>query len=162
MTQLLVALLMIAEGAIAPAVKLEDQSGNPRDVPGPRPTLLIYEDQDGGKENKHAKDVLGQLNAKKENQARVDVLPVADLEKWNWWPAKKYALADIQKTATAKKTTIYIDWKGQVRKSWNLSKGKNHLVLVGTDGKVLFISQGDCSEAQLQDLLAKLATFGVQ
>src|SRR5205814_1324588 len=137
MNALVVTLLLIAQGAIAPPVKLEDQSGNVRDVPGPRPTLLIYEDQDGGKQNQHAKDVLGKLNSTKENQSKIDVLPVADLEKWNWWPAKKYALADLRKTAATKNTTIYIDWTGQVRKSWNLSKAKNHLILLAPDGKVL-------------------------
>jgi hypothetical protein len=153
-------LLLLAEGATVPSVELEDHQGHVRAVPGPRPTLLIYEDQDGGKQSLHAKEVLGQLNSTKENQAKVDVLPVADVEKWNWWPAKKYAIADVRKQAAEKRTTIYLDWTGQVRKRWGLAKGKNHLILVGADGKLLFASEGDCSQAALDRLLGKLGELG--
>jgi Bacterial protein of unknown function (YtfJ_HI0045) len=123
---------------------------------------VIYEDQEGGKTNLHAKEVIGKINSSTANQAKVDVYPVADLEKWNWWPAKGHALKDIQKTAAAKKTTIYLDWAGAVRKAWNLAKHRNSLILVGTDGTVLFSSEGDLSEARLQELIAKLVAFGVQ
>jgi hypothetical protein len=157
-----VALLLIAHGAVAAPVRVEDQNGNARNVPGARPVLVIYEDQEGGKTNLHAKEVIGKINSSTANQAKVDVYPVADLEKWNWWPAKGHALKDIQKTAAAKKTTIYLDWTGAVRKAWNLAKHRNSLILVGTDGRVLFSSEGDLSEARLQELIAKLVGFGVQ
>ncbi len=152
--------LLIAEGTVAPQVRVQDQDGHEKTLPANHPILVIYEDQDGGKQNHHAKDVIGKLNTDKANQARVDVLPIADLEKWNWWPAKKYALADIQKQARQKRTTIYLDWTGQLRKSWQLDKAKNHLILIGTDGKVLFTSQGECPPAVLDRLLSILAGFG--
>jgi hypothetical protein len=158
---LLVTLLLIAEGVVAAPIRIDDQNGHARSVPGAKPTLVIYEDQDGGKENTHAKDVLGKINTKLENQARVDVLAVADLEKWNWWPAKKYALADIQKTAKEKRTTVYLDWTGAVRKAWGLQPRHSYLILVAPDGRVLFSSQGDLSPARLSELIARLQTFGV-
>ena len=154
---------LLAVGSAAPAVHLQDQAGNARPVPDPNQALLvIYEDQDGGKQNHHAKELIGQLNAKPENRAKVDAIAVADLEKWNWWPAKKYALADVQKAAAEKKTTIYIDWTGEVRKRWGLSKGKNHLLLIASNAQVLFSSAGELTPAQLHTLLTLLATLGVQ
>jgi hypothetical protein len=159
---ILLALLLIAQSAVAPPVRVEDQNGNVKSIPGDKPMLVIYEDQDGGKTNLHAKDVIGRINTNTANQAKVDVLPVADLEKWNWWPAKSHALKDIQKTAVEKRTTIYLDWTGAVRKAWNLAKKRSSLVLVGTDGKVLFASEGDISEARLQELIARLVGFGVK
>jgi predicted transcriptional regulator len=155
-------LALLTVGTTAPPVRLQDQSGNARAVPDPNQALLlIYEDQDGGKQNTYAKQLLGELNAKPENRAKVDAIAVADLEKWNWWPAKKYALADVQKAAAAKKTTIYVDWKGEVRKLWGLSKAQNHLILIDRSGHIQFASQGELSPAQLKDLLAHLATLGV-
>jgi hypothetical protein len=158
-------LLALLVGALASPVSVVDQDGNPRNVPSAKPTLLIYEDQDGGKQSQHCKDVVGKINTSVENQRKVDVFPVADLEKWNWWPAKKYALADIQKTAKEKRTTIYLDWTGAVRKAWGLAKKKNNLILVAPlsdGGKVLFASEGECTDAQLAELVAKLTSFGVK
>ena len=155
-------LFALAVGAMVSAVSVVDQDGNPRNVPSAKPTLLIYEDQDGGKQSQHCKDVIGKINTPKENQEKVDVVAIADLEKYNWWPAKKYALADIQKMAKDKKTTIYLDWTGSIRKAWGLQKAKNNLILVGTDGKVLYASEGECSESQLKELIAKMVSFGVK
>jgi hypothetical protein len=155
-------LMALALGALVSPVSVVDQDGRSKAIPGGKPTLLIYEDQDGGKQSQHCKDVIGKINSSVENQQKVDVLPIADLEKWNWWPAKKYALADIQKTARDKKTTIYLDWTGSVRKAWGLPKKKNNLILIGTDAKVLFATEGECTDAQLADLTAKLTAFGVK
>ena len=152
--------LLIAEGTVAPQARVRDQDGHEKIIPAGRALLVIYEDQEGGKQSHHAKDLIGKLNTDKANQSRVDVVPIADLEKWNWWPAKKYALADIQKQAREKHTTIYLDWTGQLRKSWQLDKAKNHLILIGTDGRVLFASQGECPQSSLDRLLALLASFG--
>lgn len=154
--------LLIAQGALAPTATVVDQHGAARAVPSAsRPTLVIYEDQDGGKENQHAKAVIGRINTSLSNQAKLDVLPVADLEKWNWWPAKKYALADVQKTAAKNRTTVYIDWTGGLRKAWSLPKGHSCFVLIGPDGKVRFASQGELSEVRLRELVALLAALGL-
>lgn len=158
-------LLALLVGAVVSPVSVIDQDGHGKAIPSGKPMLLIYEDQDGGKQSQHCKEVLGKINSSVENQQKVDVLAVADLEKWNWWPAKKYALADIQKTAREKKTTIYLDWTGAVRKAWGLAAKKNNLILVGaaTDGgRVLFASEGECSDAQLKELVGKLVSFGVK
>jgi len=160
LTSMSIALAMVATGESARAVQFTDQDGHVRAVPSAKPTLVIYDDDDGRKTNHPAKDLLGKLNSSLANQALVDVFPVADLAKWDWWPAKKYALTDIQKIAHEKKTTIYLDWKGTVRKAWGLAKGKSNLVLVGTDGKVLFSSQGECNQAQIDQLVGILQKLG--
>ena len=156
------AALLIAQGVVTLPVRVEDQDGNVKAIPGPKPVLVIYEDQEGGKENLHAKDVIGRLNTPPANRAFVDVLPVADLEKWNWWPARKHALAEIQKTARDKRTTIFIDWSGAGRRAWGLAKKRSALVLVGTDGRVLFSSEGELPPARLEALVALLRGFGMK
>ncbi len=154
---------LLAVGALAPRVYVPDHRNDLRSFPDEKQALLvIYEDQDGGKQNKPIKEILGKLNSDPKNRAKVDVVAVADLEKWSWWPARKYALADVQKAATEKKTTIYLDWKGELRRTWGLSKGKSNLVLVGTDGIVRFASEGPITDEQQKALLAELARMGVQ
>ncbi|MFI5291062.1 MAG: hypothetical protein ACHQ17_15485, partial [Polyangia bacterium] len=77
------AALLIAQGALAPSVTVVDQLGRSKSAPSAqKPVLVIYEDQDGGKENQHAKQVIGRINSSAANQAKIDVLPVANLEKW--------------------------------------------------------------------------------
>jgi hypothetical protein len=160
MKLLLVAFFALNAGQVAPAVSFTDQSGNVRKVPAQKPVLVIYDDDEGRKTNHKAKDLLGKLNSSLENQALVDVFPVADLAKWDWFPAKNFALKEIRQTAKDKKTTIYLDWKGEVRKAWGLAKGKSNLVLVGTDGKVLFQSQGECTQQQIDELVGILVKLG--
>jgi predicted transcriptional regulator len=153
---------LVAVGAVAPRVYVPDHTNELRTFPDQKQALLvIYEDQDGGKQNKVVKELLGKINSDPKNRAKVDVVAVADLEKWSWWPARKYALADVQKAANEKKTTIYLDWKGELRRVWGLSKGKNNLVLVGTDGVVRFSSEGPIGEEQQKQLLAEMVKLGV-
>lgn len=154
---------LVARGAVAPSVTVADSAGRPHRFPdAAKPMLVIYEDQDGGKDNRHAKEVLGRVNASAENRAKVEAIAVADLEKWNWWPARKYALDDIRKAESAKATTILLDWKGEIRKAWGLPKGKNSLILVAPDGKVLWSSEGTISDAQIEELLALLRSLGLK
>ena len=153
---------LIARGAIAPPVVLHDTAGRTRQVPDQKiPILVIYEDQDGGKDNRAAKELLGRINAAADNRARCEAIAVADVEKYDWWPAKKYVLADIQKSEAQKKTIIYIDWKGAVRKAWGLGKGKNNLILVAPDGKVLWSSTGTLSQPQVDELTSILRNLGL-
>jgi len=162
MSLVLSLLALIVRGAIAPPVVLHDTAGRIRQVPDQKiPILVIYEDQDGGKDNRAAKDFLGRVNSTADNRARCEAIAVADVEKYDWWPAKKYVLADIQKSEAQKKTTIYIDWKGAVRKAWGLGKGKNNLVLVAPDGKVLWSSTGTLTSAQLEELSGILRDLGL-
>lgn len=154
---------LITRGAVAPTVTVADSAGRTHRFPdAAKPMLVIYEDQDGGKDNRRAKEILGRINASADNRAKVEAIAVADLEKWNWWPAKKYALDDIRKAEAAKATTILLDWKGEVRKAWGLPKGKNSLILVAPDGKVLWASEGTLSDARIEELLALLRSLGVK
>ena len=48
-----------------------------------------------------------------------------------------------------------------MRKAWDLPKGHSSLILLGTDGKVRFSSEGELSAARLKELLALLASLGL-
>lgn len=154
--------LILAVGSVAPAIELTDHEGKPRRFPdGKQAVLLVYEDQDGGKQNQAEKARLGALNAIPENRAKVDVIGVADLSKWHWWPARKYALDDVRKQAAAKKTIVYIDWKGAAHKAWGVRKATSTLILLDAAGKVRFVSEGQLTPDQWQTLLRLLTDLGV-
>ncbi len=154
--------MMISVGQIASPVHLPDQLGNDHALVEPGvATLIVHEDQDGGKQNKATKDMIAAYHDPVANRAKLKVWPVADLQKWAWWPAKGHALADVKKLAAKNNTQILVDWSGTVRKAWGLAKGKNTLILVGTDGKVIFASEGECSAAQKDTLEQALRALGL-
>jgi predicted transcriptional regulator len=161
MIRALVLFALLARGSIGPSVTIESSAGKSRSLPEGKPILVIYEDQDGGKDNVAVKEMLGRINASPENRAHCESIAVADVEKWNWWPAKKYALDDIRKAEKAKSTVVWLDWKGSVRKAWGLARGKNNLVLIAPDGKILWSSSGTLQPADRDALLDVLRSLGV-
>jgi hypothetical protein len=155
-------LALVAAGQLAGAVSLPDDTGAPHALPAAgQPVLVVYEDQEGGKQNRAMKDLIAAYHDPVANRARVTVWPVADLSKWNWWPAKSHALSNVQKNASKQHTRILIDWTGVLHKAWGLSRGKNSIVLVGSDGKVRYASEGETTPAQRAALEAALQALGL-
>lgn len=154
---------LIALGQLASAVTLEDELGHKHTVPeAGQPVLFVYEDQDGGKQNKTTKALISAYNDPLPNRAKLAVWPIADLSKWNWWPAKGAATKDVKKAAQKDNTHILIDWTGVLHKAWGLSKGKSSIVLLGPDGKVRFASEGEHTPAQRDALEVELKALGLQ
>jgi len=154
---------LISIGQAAGVVTLDDELGKKHVLPeAGQPLLVVYEDQDGGKQNKATKALIGAYNDPLPNRAKLTVWPVADLSKWNWWPAKGHATKDVKKSAEQSNTHILIDWTGALHKAWGLKKGKNSIILVGADGKVRFSSEGEQSTEQRTALEAELKALGLE
>jgi hypothetical protein len=155
---------IIAVGQLATPFSLVDDTGAAHALPeAGTPLLLVYEDQDGGKQNAAMKALIATWHDPLPNRAKLMVWPVADLSKWNWWPARGKALASVKKSAAEGKTRILIDWLGALHRSpWNLQRGKNSVVLLGADGKVRFASEGETTSAQRDALEAELRALGLQ
>ena len=150
-----------AVGAVAPRVEVENVAARAmRPLPDARPVLVMYEDKDAQTQNEHARKVLGRITDRAENRARFEFVAVADVEKWNWWPAKRYVLADLRKIAERENTLLFADWTGAVRKAWGLTQHKSALILTAPDGKVLFAAEGPLTDSQLTTLVAQLKQLG--
>jgi hypothetical protein len=150
-------------GSTAPRVTVEDTNGKSQAVPDAKlPVLVIYEDQNAGKQNERARQVVGRISDRILNQNKLLIMAVGDLEKWNWWPARKYALKDLQRIARQENTTLYCDWKGALRRAWGLTRGKSGYLLVDVAGTVRFAGEGTLSAAQLDELVAKMAELGAK
>ena len=153
---------LIAIGQAAGVVTLDDELGQHHALPeSGQPLLVVYEDQDGGKQNKSTKALISAYHEPLANRARLTVWPVADLSKWNWWPAKGHALKDVKKSAAQSNTHILIDWTGALHQAWGFHRGKNSILLVGADGKVRFASEGEHSPEQRLALEAELKALGL-
>lgn len=157
-----IAATLIALGQAAGSVTLEDELGARHTLPeAERPLLVVYEDQDGGKQNKETKALIAAYHDPIANRAKLLVWPVADLSKWNWWPAKGHAMKDVKKSAAESKTHILLDWTGAMHKAWGFQRGRNSILLVGADGKVRFASEGEHSSAQRAALETELKSLGL-
>jgi hypothetical protein len=148
-------------GAPLPRIEVEDVgAGRMRPLPDARPVLVMYEDQAAQKQNERARAVLGRINDRAANRARFEFVAVADVEKWDWWPAKGYVLDDLKEIARRENTPLFADWKGALRRAWGFDKHQSVLVLAGADGKVRFAAQGTLSAAQLAALVGELKALG--
>jgi hypothetical protein len=150
-----------ATGDVLPTIHIERVDGQDRALPGgPLPCLIQYEDKEAQQQNARAREELGRINRKPGNHAKYEFVAVADVEKWDWWPAKKHVLADLRAIAARNNTPLYADWKGALRKAWGFRRGQSVIVLVGRDGKALFVGEGTLSEAQLAALVGELRRVG--
>jgi hypothetical protein len=148
-------------GGVPARVEVENvAAGKMRPLPDARPVLVMYEDKDAQAQNEKARLVLGKITDRAENRARFEFVAVADVGAWNWWPAKKYVLADLKKIALRDNTTLFADWTGALRKGWGLKAHKSVLVLAGSDGKVLFAGEGTLTDTQLAALVGELKKLG--
>jgi hypothetical protein len=148
-------------GELLPAVSVDDVAARRmRPLPDGHPVLVMYEDRDAQGQNVKARAVLGRINDRAENRARFEFLAVADVGAWDWWPARKYVLADLRAIAARENTPLFADWKGELRRRWRLRAHASVLVLAGSDGRVRFAAEGTLTEAQLAALVAELKALG--
>jgi predicted transcriptional regulator len=148
-------------GAPLPRVEVDDvAAGKKRPLPDVRAVLVMYEDKDAQKQNEAARKVLGKITDRAENRARFEFVAVADVDAWNWWPAKRYVLADLKQIAQRENTRLFADWTGTLRKAWGLRKHKSVVILATSDGKVRFAGEGTLTAAQIAALVAELKSLG--
>lgn len=151
-----------AVGDLLPEVTVEGTDGSQRRLPELRvPSVVIYEDSDAGKQNVRAAALIDATTNLPANKDHVEAIAVADLERWNFWPARKFALAEVKRVAARLHTTLYIDLKADLRRAWKLTKKRSAIVLLGTDGRVRFSAEGPLTDALLDDLKRAFAQLGV-
>ncbi len=113
--------------------------------------LIVFEDKDAGGQNKSFKKRFDALN--KTLGGKVVLIPVADVSKYDYWPAKgfvKDALRDAGKKVGVK---VYADWSGKGRTAIAAQAKRSHLVLVDRNRKVLWASAGQLTKLQEDKLL---------
>jgi predicted transcriptional regulator len=144
------ALAIPREGEAAPSARVEDADGHATDLKAfaGRPILIVYEDRDSAKQNEALKAGLAEVARGDRYRARVVLAAVADVSAWNFWPAKGFVKDAIRDESRRQGTTIYCDWTGAFRSTYQLRRGASNVVLVGRDGRVLFAAEGAVSAGE--------------
>jgi Bacterial protein of unknown function (YtfJ_HI0045) len=148
-------------GARVPPVTVVDLAGRARTLPDPRRAVIVfYEDKDAGAQNKRAREVIGRFTDRVANREKFDFVPVADVEKWSWWPARRYVIADVRDASKDAEFPVLLDWKGDGRKSWGLTRGRSGVLILAADGRCLFAGEGTLNDDQLARVTAVLTELG--
>jgi hypothetical protein len=149
-------------GAQLPPVTIEDVDGHRHTLPERHlPTLVFYEDRRAGTQNHALHQRLSRVADRPANRDKLDVVPIGDIEAYDFWPARKIVLSVIRERMRQENAPILCDWTGAVRRSWNLTHHLSGNVLLDAEGRVLFAGEGPLSDAQIKELLDRLAELGV-
>lgn len=147
-----------AIGAAGPAGTVVDAEGRGLDLHGikGKPTLLVYEDKEATKQNLQLKSELSKLAAGDTYRQAIALVAVADVEGYDYWPARGFVKSAIRTESKKLGNTIYVDWTGGVRKAAGFKKGLSTILLMGRDGKVLFSHEGAMAAVDRTRLLSLL------
>ncbi len=149
---------LVRPGDIRPAARVADADDRVidlRSVNG-KPTLVLYEDQDSAKVNTAFKDELARLARGERYRNAVALVPVADLQAYDYWPVKGFVRDAIRSESKKIGTAIYCDWDGSFQRAAGFRRGTSSVVLIGSDGRVRFSAEGQLSKEDRERVIALL------
>ncbi len=145
-------------GKKRPALSGGDVDGNTLDLRAinGKPTLVVYESQAAAPQNAALKAELSNLASGEAYRNSVALVPVADVEGYDFWPARGFVKDAIRSESKKLNATIFVDWKGSFRRSAGLRKDTSTVILIGKDANVRFAHEGPLSAEQRRELLQLL------
>lgn len=152
-------------GASLPRLALEDLDGKAHVVergPGHKPLVLVWEDDESSRHKQAAHAVVGRYSDNPDNRAVFELVAVADMGRWNWWPAKKHARTAIKKTVADAGTGVYIDWLSTLRKAYGLKRAQSAFFVVDGEGLLRFFAQGQLDPLQTRALDDAIVALGAK
>ncbi len=147
-------------GDARPNVALRDAWNRTLDLGriGPRPLLVVYEDKESSSQNQPFKDELSKI-AKGPGARNVVLAAVADLQGYDYWPARGFVKDAIRSQSRQIGADIYCDWSGALRTTLGLAKGQSTVLLYDVGGRVVFAHQGRMDAATRERALALLSSL---
>jgi len=130
---------------------LESAYGQPVRLSATRgqPVILFFEDRDSLALNQALKDELFQRGKEKGLLKAVRVVAVANLQPFNFFPARQIALAFVRDAQGKVNVPIWVDWKATLSQTpWNLPARSSSVVLLDAEGRVAFQRSGKLSQAE--------------
>jgi len=116
-----------------------------------RAALIVFEDKDAGDQNQAFKKRFAALQ--KTLGGKVVLIPVADVSKYNYWPAKGFVKDALRDAGRKNGVKVYADWSGKGKTNLAASAKRSNLVLVDKHRKVLWASAGQLTRLQEDKLL---------
>jgi hypothetical protein len=125
-----------------------------------KPTVLFYEDRESREQNRKVKDELWKRGKETGLNGAANVVGVANLEGFDFWPARNFArsaVVDVEKKVGIK---VLIDWKGALTSApWSLPKQSSTVVLLDKEGSLRYTYSGPMTEKEMSELFDKLAAL---
>lgn len=145
-------------GALRPAtsvVDADDRRLDLRAVNG-KPMLILYEDKDSSKLNGALKDDLAKLARGGQYKEAVALVPVADLQGYDYWPVRGFVKDAIRSESKKVGATIYCDWDGSFQRASGLRRGTSSVVVIGRDARVRLAIEGKLTPEQREQVIGLL------
>jgi hypothetical protein len=125
-----------------------------------KPVVLFYEDRDSTQQNARVKEelfargqALGLLEA-------ASVVAVADLEGFNFFPAREFALAFVQQEEKKLGVPILVDLEGRMgEEPWRLPRHKSNVLLLDAQGRVVWHHAGRMGEQEVETFFRRLGVL---
>jgi len=116
-----------------------------------RAVLVMYEDKVAIDWNAALKK---RLSRDKSLPRALVVMPVADMRRWRFWPAKPFAQKELRKRSKEMGRTLFGDWNGEAAKALGVVDRTSSMVLFGPDGVVRWACSGRLSAERVDELVA--------
>lgn len=122
-----------------------------------KPTVLFYEDKDAGPINQHVKDALYAEGKERGLLAAVNVIAVANVAAFDWFPARNFVLAAVRDVERKVNVPVYLDFKGALAAPpWSLPPKSSTVLVLNGAGELVWKVKGRLSEAELAAMFALL------
>lgn len=152
------AVALVPPGSLRPTGRVhdaDDRTLDLRSING-KPILVLYEDKDSAKVNDALKADLSRLAKGDRYRTAVALVPVADVQSFDFWPVRGFVKDAIRSESKKQGTTIYCDWDGNLQRAAGFRRGTSSVMLIGRDAKVLFAAEGALAPEQRERLIALL------
>jgi hypothetical protein len=151
----------VSVGVPLPEVVLEDADGGRHrlsELQG-QPVVLVHEERSAVEQNRAFKNRLAGLG--KEAGTRYVALAVADVEKYNFWPARGFVKSELRRVRDTS-ALVWVDWAGRLRRELGVKPGQSTVVVIGADGRLLYLHAGQIAGRELDSLFELLSTLGIR
>ena len=118
-----------------------------------RVVVLLHQDRHSSEQNAAFKDALGRLAGRYGD--RLQVVALADVGGYDFWPAKGYVKDALRPLSTAGGVTVLCDWKSSVRKAYSLP-AKQSAVFVVAHGELRHLARGTLMAGEAEALLSSI------
>lgn len=123
-----------------------------------KPVILFYEDKDSTKLNQALKEELFERGKQHGLLEAAWVVAVANLEKFNFFPARQIALSYVRDEEKKVGVPILVDLDGTLGgQPWSLPKKTSTVMLMDATGAVVYAYSGRLEEAERQVFFTTLS-----
>jgi hypothetical protein len=149
---------LVPVGALRPAARVADADDRTLDLRAinGKPILVLYEDKDSAKLNDALKADLSRLAKGDRYRNAVALVPVADVQGFDFWPVRGFVKDAIRGESTKVGATIYCDWDGSFQRAAGFRRGTSSVMLIGRDARVRYAFEGALPKEERERLIAML------